>query len=113
MSSIKWVSQYIQSNKVKALVGTIMVIIVAVLNIVSPLIGGEIVDKVIVDDQRNMLVPLLALMIGATVLRTVMRYVYQIMFEHIGQDAIYQMREDLYKKLQELDFAFFNKFEVD
>ncbi|MER2174249.1 MAG: ABC transporter ATP-binding protein [Carnobacterium sp.] len=112
MSSIKWVSQYIKSNKVKALVGTFMVIIVAVLNIVSPLIGGEIVDRVIVDAQSNLLIPLLALMIGATVLRTVLRYVYQIMFERIGQDAIYQMREALYKKLQELDFAFFNNTRV-
>lgn len=106
MSSIKWVSQYIKSNKVKTLVGTIMVIIVALLNVVSPLIGGEIVDRVIVDEQKNLLIPLLALMIGATILRTVLRYVYQIMFEQIGQDAIYQMRESMYKKLQELDFAF-------
>ena len=112
MSSIKWVSQYIKSNKVKALVGIFMVVIVAVLNIVSPLIGGEIVDRVIVDAQSNLLIPLLALMIGATVLRTVLRYVYQIMFEQIGQDAIYQMREALYKKLQELDFAFFNNTRV-
>ena len=112
MSSIKWVSQYIKSNKVKTLVGTIMVIIVALLNVVSPLIGGEIVDRVIVDEQKNLLIPLLALMIGATILRTVLRYVYQIMFEQIGQDAIYQMRESMYKKLQELDFAFFNNTRV-
>ena len=112
MSSIKWVSQYIKSNKVKTLVGTFMVVIVAVLNIVSPLIGGEIVDRVIVNEQSDMLIPLLALMIGATVLRTVLRYIYQIMFERIGQDAIYQMREAMYKKLQELDFAFFNNTRV-
>ncbi len=112
MESIKWVLQYVKSNKVKTLVGIIMVVIVAVLNIVSPLIGGEIVDRVIIDEQNNMLIPLLALMIGSTVLRTVLRYVYQIMFERIGQDAIYQIRERMYKKLQELDFAFFNNTRV-
>lgn len=91
---------------------TILVIVVALLNIVSPLIGGMLVDEVIVDQRIGLLIPLLAVMIAASVLRTGLRYVYQIMYERIGQNSIYKIREDMYKKLQELDFTFFNNTRV-
>lgn len=50
--------------------------------------------------------PLLVIMIVATVLRTVLRYVYQMMFETTGQNVLFKIREDLYTKLQEMDFVF-------
>ena len=41
-----------------------------------------------------------------------MRYTYQILFEQIGQNTLYKIREDLYVKLQEMDFSFFNQTRV-
>lgn len=112
MGSIKWVWKYIKPNRWKMFFATILVIVVALLNIVSPLIGGMLVDEVIVDQRIGLLIPLLAVMIAASVLRTGLRYVYQIMYERIGQNSIYKIREDMYKKLQELDFTFFNNTRV-
>ncbi len=80
----------------------------SLLNIVSPLIGGLIVDDVIVKGKTGILVPLLIVMIVASLFRTVLRYVYQIMFERIGQNALFNIREEMFRKLQELDFSFFN-----
>lgn len=45
-------------------------------------------------------------MIATTVIRTIVRYSYQILFERVGQNTLYDLREDLYQKLQELDFDF-------
>ena len=112
MGSIKWVWKYIKPNRWKMFLATILVIVVALLNIVSPLIGGMLVDEVIVDQRIGLLIPLLAVMNAASVLRTGLRYVYQIMYERIGQNSIYKIREDMYKKLQELDFTFFNNTRV-
>ena len=46
-------------------------------------------------------------MIGVTVIRTVVRYSYQVLFESVGQSALFDLRKDMYVKLQELDFDFF------
>lgn len=112
MGSIKWVWKYIRSYRFKLSIGIGLVIIVALLNIVSPLIGGLIVDDVIVKGKTGILVPLLIVMIVASLFRTVLRYVYQIMFERIGQNALFNIREEMFRKLQELDFSFFNNTRV-
>lgn len=112
MGSIQWVMTYIKPYKGKTFSATVMVVIVALLNIVSPLLGGLIVDDVIENGISELLVPYLLLMLAASFVRTILRYVYQIMFESIGQNALYNMRKDMYIKLQELDFTFFNTTRV-
>ena len=112
MESIKWVGKYMRPYWWRVFIATILVVIVAILNVVSPLIGGMIVDDVIVDQKAGLLVPLLSAMIIASFIRTILRYIYQIMFERVGQNALYRIREDMYQKLQELDFSFFNNTRV-
>ncbi|GAA0364701.1 ABC transporter ATP-binding protein [Alkalibacterium iburiense] len=112
MYSIKWVWKYIQSYLFGWVWASIVTVIVAGLFVVSPYIGGLLVDEVIIGGQDELLLPLLGLMIGSVVLRTVLRYVSQIEFERISQNVLYQVREDLYTKLQELDLTFFNTTRV-
>lgn len=112
MESIKWVGKYMRPYWWRVFIATVLVVIVAILNVVSPLIGGMIVDDVIVDQKAGLLVPLLIAMIIASFIRTILRYIYQIMFERVGQNALYRIREDMYQKLQELDFSFFNNTRV-
>lgn len=112
MYSIKWVWKYIQSYLFGWVWASIVTVIVAGLFVVSPYIGGLLVDEVIIGGEDELLLPLLGLMIGSVVLRTVLRYVSQIEFERISQNVLYQVREDLYTKLQELDLTFFNTTRV-
>ncbi|WP_313466933.1 ABC transporter ATP-binding protein [Carnobacterium sp.] len=112
MESIKWVGKYMRPYWWRVFIATVLVVIVAILNVVSPLIGGMIVDDVIVDQKAGLLVPLLIAMIIASFIRTILRYIYQVMFERVGQNALYRIREDMYQKLQELDFSFFNNTRV-
>lgn len=112
MASIRWVWKYIRAYWFKLSIAIILVIVVALLNIVSPLIGGMIVDDVITKGKTGLLVPLLIIMIVASLFRTVFRYVYQMMFERIGQNTLFNIREEMFRKLQELDFNFFNNTRV-
>ncbi|MFL2104934.1 ABC transporter ATP-binding protein [Desemzia sp. FAM 23991] len=112
MASFRWVWGYIKPSKLNWIWASLWTVMVALLNIVTPYIGGMIVDEVIDNKRGSLLVPLLIIMVVATVLRTVLRYVYQMMFETIGQEVLFQIREDLYVKLQEMDFVFFNTTRV-
>lgn len=112
MDSIKWVSQYIRPDLFGWVWASILTILIAFMNILTPYISGVLVDSVIINGQSERLIPLLLLMVGATVIRMVLRFVYQMKFEEISQNVLYKIREELYVKLQELDFNFFNTTRV-
>ncbi|MFS7260672.1 ABC transporter ATP-binding protein [Carnobacterium divergens] len=112
MESVKWVWKYAKQYRLLAVVAIFLVIVTSILSIVYPLLGGRIVDVVIDQGKTDLLVPILGVMMGVAFLRTVLRYCYQMMFEKIGQDSLFRIREDLYQKLQELDFNFFNQTRV-
>lgn len=108
MDTIRWVSHYIRPYLSKWVFASILTVAVALLNIVTPFISGLIVDIVIINEEVNLLIPLLLVMIGSTFIRTLLRYIYRLRFESISQDVLFQIRNDLYTKFQELDFSFFN-----
>ncbi|MDT1950372.1 ABC transporter ATP-binding protein/permease [Carnobacterium divergens] len=112
MESVKWVWKYAKQYRLLTVVAIFLVIVTSILSIVYPLLGGRIVDVVIDQGKTDLLVPILGVMMGVAFLRTVLRYCYQMMFEKIGQDSLFRIREDLYQKLQELDFNFFNQTRV-
>jgi ATP-binding cassette, subfamily B, multidrug efflux pump len=109
MSSLYWVWGFVRGHKVKLFMGLLMALLVSGLNMVNPYFAGKIVDQVIFGNQENLLWKLLLMMIGVTVIKTVVRYSYQIMFERMSQDVVYKIRELLYGRLQKLDFSFYDR----
>ncbi|WP_373836118.1 ABC transporter ATP-binding protein [Jeotgalibaca arthritidis] len=112
MSSTKWVTKYLTPYWFGWTWASLLTILTAFMNVISPYIGGVLVDRVINSGELNLLEPLLLLMIASTVVRMVLRYVFQLQFEQISQNVLYKIREELYVKLQELDFTFFNTTRV-
>src|SRR5699024_6508854 len=102
-------ARYIRPYRGSGIFASVLTIVVALLNIVTPYISGMIVDLVIQGGQDNLLLPLLFVMIAGTVFRTWLRYLYQIRFEYISQDVLFQIRVDLCSKFQVFDFSFFNR----
>jgi ATP-binding cassette, subfamily B, multidrug efflux pump len=109
MSSLYWVWGFVRGHKVKLFMGLLMALLVSGLNMFNPYFAGKIVDQVIFGNQENLLWKLLLMMIGVTVIKTVVRYSYQIMFERMSQDVVYKIRELLYGRLQRLDFSFYDR----
>ena len=109
MQSIRWVWGYIRNFKIRLFSGLFLALTVSVLNMMNPYFAGKIVDKVIYGHQDRLLWTFLGTMIGVTVVKTVIRYSYQLMFEQISQSVIFRIREQLYGRLQHLDFSFFDR----
>lgn len=112
MNNYQWIWAYARKYKGKMVLAFIFVVINCLLIVINPYLSGMVVDKVIDGNQGNLLVPILAAMIGITVIRTAVRYSYQLLFERVGQNSLFELRQDMYKKLQELDFDFFNHTRV-
>ncbi|MBC1827508.1 ABC transporter ATP-binding protein [Listeria seeligeri] len=112
MKSMKWIWQYVRKYRLLMFGVFILIFIASGISIIYPLLGGKVIDDVVYKNQQKLLIPLLLIMIISTIIRTICRYAYQIMCERIGQNSLFQIREDLYKKLQSLDFDFFNNTRV-
>ena len=75
----------------------------------EPKIAGELVDDVIVDGNFSQLPYFLMLMGGVVIAYTTLAYFMRYVFEGISQNVVLKIREDIYQKLQNLDFTFFDK----
>ena len=108
---LKWIWSYIRKYRIPMIIGLVLSVTVASFVVVNPLITGAIVDNVINSPEHdfNLLLKYVLLIVGATLLKAIIRYTYQVIFEHCSQNVIREMREDLYAHIQTLDFAWYDK----
>ncbi|MCM1125359.1 MAG: ABC transporter ATP-binding protein/permease [Lachnospiraceae bacterium] len=109
MTPVKWVYSFLKKYRVKMFLGLLMTTGIAVLTIVSPYISGVIVDDVIGVGNTGLLPIMIGCLMGVTILKGLLRFFSQIMFEICSQGVLYSMRDTVYQKLLEEDFAFYNK----
>jgi ATP-binding cassette subfamily B multidrug efflux pump len=109
MESIKWISNYIKKYKIKFIIALMFVLVSSALNMINPYLSGKIVEEVIVKKHKELLLPILGVMILVTVVKSMIRYFYQISFENISQNIVYEIRDSMYIKLQSLDFQYYNE----
>jgi ABC-type multidrug transport system fused ATPase/permease subunit len=89
--------------------GMFAVLVAATLNLVSPLIVREVVDKVLIEKQYSIL-PLYTLsIVGVSVFRGVFRFIRRYVQSYVGQRVVFDIRTDLFKALQEKSFSFYDK----
>lgn len=109
MTPVKWVYSFLKEYKLKMAAGLVMTTGIAALTIVSPYISGIIVDDVIGSGITELLPVMIACLLGLTLVKGILRYSSQVMFEICSQGVLYSMRDTVYRKLLQEDFNFYNK----
>lgn len=109
MHSLRWIWTYMKDYKSGLFFGFSLVLLVAGLNMFNPYFSGRIVDDVVYGGNMQLLWMLLGFMIAVTLMKTVIRYSFQLLFERISQRVIFTLREQLYARLNELDFRFYDR----
>ena len=109
MGYIRWFLSFLKKYRVRMIVGLILVFITALLVLINPQISGMIVDEGIEGQHYEKLGILLLIMIGVTLVRSLLRFTFLMCFESSSQGLVYDMREEAYRKLMKEDFNFFNK----
>lgn len=112
MTSMRWFYSYLKKYKWKLLVAFILVTIASGMAIANPYVTKKIVDDVIGNGKNinvSLLPMLVALLIGITLLRAVVRFAFLWIFETSSQSMLYDMRDGVYRNLLQKDFAFYNK----
>ena len=109
MGHIRWFLTFLKKYSVRMIVGLILVFFTSMLVLINPQISGMIVDEVIEGQHYEKLGILLLIMIGVTLVRSLLRFTFLMCFESSSQGLVYDMREEAYRKLMKEDFNFFNK----
>ena len=109
MSAFKWFLGFLKKYKWYMVLGLLMTTLISMLALISPYVSGIIVDRVIIGGELSLLPKLIAILLGVTAVRGVLRFFYQIVFEIASQGTLYEMRDKVYRKLLQEDFAFYNR----
>ena len=99
MTAFEWFYSFLRKHNRKMFFGLVLVTIISILAIVKPIVSGAIVDDVITAGQYDLLPWLIALLILITIIRGVLRYWSQVIFETCSQDVLYSMRDTVYLSL--------------
>lgn len=109
MKPFLWFYSFIKKYKWRIAGGLILTAAVSSLSLITPYLSGQIVNQVMEGGMYERLWWMVALLIGATVLRGLLRAGYLMVFESNSQNIIYDMREFMYRHFMEQDFAFYNR----
>ena len=106
MTPMKWFFSFLKKYRGLMIIGILLTTAVSVLSVVNPYISGQIVDQVISGGKYDRLMPFIGCLIGVTIVMGVLRFLFQVAFETASQGVLYDMRDKVYRKLLEEDFAF-------
>lgn len=109
MTPLKWFFGFLKKYRLAIVMGLVLMTIIVACAIVNPYISGMIVDDVIQGGAYELLPQLIAIMLGVTAVRALFRYATQMLFETCSQGVLYRMRDAVYRKLLQEDFAFYNR----
>lgn len=107
-TAFSWVWSYVRRYRFLMFTGLSLSVMVAAINMINPLVTGTIVDKVIQGGRHELLLKFIIIMISTTLGKSILRYIYQVIFEHCSQNVILKMRQDLYAHIQTLDFSWYD-----
>lgn len=109
MTLLKWFSGFLKKYRLAIVIGLVLMTVIVACAIVNPYISGMIVDDVIQGGAYDLLPKLIGIMLAVTAVRAILRYATQMMFETCSQGVLYRMRDAVYRKLLQEDFAFYNR----
>jgi len=109
MSNIKWLWSYLKKYGWMYGTGLLLLSVFSVLSLYVPQIMGRLIDEVIQAGKTELLKPLLAALIGATLFRTALAYIHTVLQEKTSQNVIHDIRTETYRRLNNQDFTFFDR----
>jgi ATP-binding cassette subfamily B protein len=91
------------------LIALVFILINSVLNLAAPFIIGSAVDKYVVTGQYDGVIRYSLILLGIFILAMFSGYTQAQMMGKVGQRMLFNLRNTVFSKLQELPIAFFNQ----
>lgn len=101
--------QYLKKYKWTIVLIFLLMLANASLAMVSPYLSGTIVDEVIQGGRHDLLATYLGLLILSIFTKSIVRFFSLMNIEKTSQNFLYDVRNDVYGKMQGMDFSYFDR----
>lgn len=108
METFRRLKQFYWPYKKYFVLSVVSLLIATGFTVVYPLILGFIVDELILGDRQDLLIYTVALVVIVMCLKGVFQFLQQYLGELFGISSVYDLRNELYEKLQFLPFRFYD-----
>ncbi|NLZ46840.1 MAG: ABC transporter ATP-binding protein, partial [Clostridiales bacterium] len=117
MFQIRWVWANLKGYRKLYILGLCFTVVAQTMFLTTPIFSQKIVDIFINGDnalqnletKRNLLITLLILMVGATLLRTILQYSANMSLEVATQNMVYKLRNNLFASIENQDMEYYDK----
>ncbi|MFX1573225.1 MAG: ABC transporter transmembrane domain-containing protein [Promethearchaeota archaeon] len=105
----KWLFSYIKSSQRKFSLYFIFLLLGTVLSSVTPLLSASIIDKGIVGRNSDYILIMSTFYLLLMILMAISNYISQFGMGKISQRITFEIRNDIFFKLQEMSLSYFDK----
>ena len=109
MGTVKRILPYLTTNRSMLVMVLVMVLVSSVLGLLGPFLVGMAIDDYIVTKDSDGLINLLWGLLAVYVFYSLSMWLQNYWMIGIAQDTVYLMRNQLFKKLQQLPIPFFDR----
>lgn len=108
MESFKWLWENLSGYRKRYVLCLALSVVMPFFMLVNPTLQKQLVDKVLVGGAKELLVPLLLIMAGITLLRSLLNYLSVVLVESASLGVMYNLRIKVYGHLQKMDLKFYD-----
>lgn len=106
---LKRLMKYVDECRLLIFVGLILALVGIFCNMTVPKISKHIIDDVLVAKRFGKLGYFASIFAGLIILKAIVAYFQNYIFEYTSQKALYRLREQLYTKLQYQSFEYYDR----
>ncbi|MBO3804159.1 MAG: ABC transporter ATP-binding protein [Candidatus Brockarchaeota archaeon] len=105
------VFRYVMLNKGFFLGATALTVVSSLLGLVSPILSGTVIDRVVAGNVSDIWIFALAI-VCLTVFSSLIHFGSDILGELLAQKVVYRLRTEIFEHLQNLSYSFYDKVDA-
>jgi len=105
----KWMFSYLKSFRGKFFLYLVLLLIGTIISALSPIISASIIDRGIISGDTNFVLLLSSIYIALVFLLAIATYISQYGMGKISQKVTYEIRNNIFFKLQNMSLSYFDK----
>jgi ATP-binding cassette, subfamily B, bacterial len=111
-NQIRYLYGYIGEHKKILIFSLCLSIISTALGMIQPIFAKIMIDKVLIANNRNLLIPILSLIVSLLIIGFIIRIVNSYIYTRYSAKFLFKMREEMFSHLHKIPLSFFSKTKI-
>jgi ATP-binding cassette subfamily B multidrug efflux pump len=100
---------YMRPYRAKVVMAFVLIFATAAVELTGPFLAKVAIDEAIVPGKGDLLLPIVAIFLGALAASFVLRYAQNYIMQVIGQNVMYDIRQQIFSHLQHQSLSYFDR----